>query len=200
MEFGGVFGVYPAGRARWPGRAGVALLSRRRCRSASSAAAACSAGPPAAAEDGVGELVARGDGRRRGGPAGRDIDVVDAGGRGAGRWLGRSSMSRPPRSSSANAVGVVVRGLGWLVQVARLVDVVAVCGRVGRWRVGVGVGLFGGVGDVGVDGGGVVGEQFDAVGEQAGVFVGARGLSVAAMSCRCSRRRRAGRPAASRRR
>ncbi len=37
-------------------------------------------------------------------------------------------------------------------------------------------GLFGGMGDVGVDGGGVVGEQFDAVGEQAGVFVGPDGL------------------------
>ena len=36
--------------------------------------------------------------------------------------------------------------------------------------------LLGGVGDVGVDGGGVVGEQFDAVGEQAGVFVGPDGL------------------------
>ncbi|WP_239656910.1 hypothetical protein [Mycobacterium riyadhense] len=32
------------------------------------------------------------------------------------------------------------------------------------------------VGDVGVDGGGVVGEQLDAVGEQAGVLVGADGL------------------------
>ena len=33
-----------------------------------------------------------------------------------------------------------------------------------------------GVGDVGVDGGGVVGEQFDAVGQQPGVFVGPYGL------------------------
>ncbi len=49
----------------------------------------------------------------------------------------------------------------------------------GEWRwAGGGFGLFGGVGDVGVDGGGVVGEQFDAVGQEAGVFVGPDGLGV----------------------
>jgi hypothetical protein len=37
-------------------------------------------------------------------------------------------------------------------------------------------GHLGGVGDVGVDGGGAVGEQFDAVGEQPGVLVRAQGL------------------------
>jgi hypothetical protein len=57
------------------------------------------------------------------------------------------------------AVGVVVE-VGWGFDIVEQVELLAGFGRGG--------GLFGGlgwVGDVGVDGGGMVGEQFDAVGE-----------------------------------
>src|SRR6185312_9618024 len=64
------------------------------------------------------------------------------------------------------AVRVVV-GVGWRFDVVEQVGPLAGLGGGGGL-----LGGFGGVGDVGVDGGGVVGEQFDAVGEQAGVFVG----------------------------
>ena len=71
------------------------------------------------------------------------------------------------------AVGVVV-GVGrGLVQIL-VGDVVFV--EVELLLAGWCFGVLGGVGDVGVEGGGVVGEQFDAVGEQAGVFVGPDGL------------------------
>ena len=70
--------------------------------------------------------------------------------------------------------GVFGVAVGVVVGVGRRLEVVgagrAVWGR--RLVEGAG-GAVGGVGDVGVDGGGVVGEQFDAVGEQPGVFVGA---------------------------
>ena len=57
------------------------------------------------------------------------------------------------------AVGVVV-GVGWGFDVVEQVELLAGLGD----RGGVAGGL-GWVGDVGVDGGGVIGEQFDAVGE-----------------------------------
>ena len=75
--------------------------------------------------------------------------------------------------------GVVGVAVGVVFGVRRRLDIVVV--EQVELLTGAGCcvgGGVGGVGHVGVDGGGVVGEQFDAVGQQAGVFVGPRVFGV----------------------
>src|SRR5271166_2779394 len=142
-------------------------------------------GPAGCVEDGVGELLGVVLGGVAAGPQGGNVDVVDESGRGDA-LAGQIVDVEAGEVVFDEAVGVVVGVWWWLVQIVRQVDVAGV------W-VGFGTGsgcfgLFGGVGDVGVDGGGVVGEQFDAVGEQAGVFVGAQRLGggdVVQVVCGC---------------
>ena len=196
VNFGGVFGADPVG----VGVGQVVLLGALLVVTAGEVGELVGGGgfggACAAGKDRVGKFGGVGVGGVALVAQGGDGDVGLGGGGAVAGQVGEVELAA--EGVFGEAVGVVV-GVGWRLVQVRVGGVGGPGVQVGLLsglRRGRGVGAFGGVGDVGVDGGGVVGEKFDAVGQQPRVFVGAQVFGLLRCRAGVRRRRPAGRAAA----